>query len=600
MIHSGIGLTNSEKMMEPLLPQNDPEPSRRRAGLEQKREQYRYNYTINPPLAMADDVPWHDEPSLAWVKLMAVYMMKVLKNNRKAGEAISHTSMFGEFVSLLETLGREIAADPVHLIEDAKKAMAEVHIHGRPASLEDYSKLFQTIPLPAIAATFREDASFARNFVAATNPLIIQRVSSPGPLFPLTDEQFKSVMGPAASLSAFGEAGRLFLADYSMLSGAKTGVYQGAPKYVYDPLALFAASDEGALIPVAIQIQQEPGPDNPIFLPSHGVNWDIAKLMVMVADCNVSALYFHQARTHMVIEPIVIATHRQLSSSHPLNILLDPHFEGTLFINSLGQKSVFAPGGTIETISAATRDSFRALAVSAVSEDSGFLFTDTSLPRNLKNRGVDDASIIKDYPFRDDGLLIWKAIQDWVADYVGVYYQADEDVAGDVELQAWVAELLSDDGGRMKGLGEAGGMRTRSGLIETLTCIIFTASAQHWALNGPLSTLMAFVPYYPIAAYQPRPRATAGATEGDFLAALPPIEQAQAQFGASYLMGSVRYTTLGEYARGCFSDERVRPLLAAFEASLDQVEATINERNQNRAVPYPFMKPSVIPQSINI
>jgi len=44
----------------------------------------------------------------------------------------------------------------------------------------------------------------------------------------------------------------------------------------------------------------------------------------------------------------------------------------------------------------------------------------------------------------------------------------------------------------------------------------------------------------------------------------------------------------------------VRPLLAAFEASLDQVEATINERNQNRAVPYPFMKPSVIPQSINI
>jgi arachidonate 15-lipoxygenase len=152
----------------------------------------------------------------------------------------------------------------------------------------------------------------------------------------------------------------------------------------------------------------------------------------------------------------------------------------------------------------------------------------------------------------------------------------------------------------MRGLGEGGGMKTRACLIETVTSIIFTATAQHWALNGPLSTLMAYVPYYPIAAYQPRPKVTTGATEKNFLDTLPPIEQAQRQFGASYLMGSVRYTTLGQYPRGCFSDERVRPLLAAFDDDLDKVESTINARNATRSVPYPFLRPSVIPNSINI
>jgi arachidonate 15-lipoxygenase len=581
----------------PQLPQNDAEPSCRREALEQKRSQYRYNYTINPPLAMADSVPWHDEPSFSWLKLMAVYTLKTLRNNHLAGDVIEHSSSTSRLLSVLADLGRELKTDPDHLVDDIKAAMAEESLHGRPSSIEDYAKLFQSITLPEIAATYREDASFARNFVAATNPLIIERVSGVDDRFPLTDRDLQSVMGPQASLASLGAAGRLFLADYKMLAGAATSVYNGVQKYLYAPLALFAASEQGELVPVAIQLEQAPGPSNPIFRPSHGVNWDIAKLLVMVADCNVSALYFHQARTHMVIEPIVLATHRQLAASHPLFVLLDPHFEGTLFINSLGQKSVFAPGGTIETISAATRDSFRALAVSAVDR---FPFYDTSLPANLKSRGVDDPTVLRDYPFRDDGLLVWNAIRDWAAKYIAVYYQSDQDVAGDTELQAWVAELLAEDGGRLQDFGEQGGMKTRAGLVETVTCIIFTSSAQHWALNGPLSTLMAYVPYYPIAAYQPRPTETAGKTEADFLAALPPLEQAQRQLGASYLMGSVRYTTLGEYPRGCFADERVRPLLEGFRAALDLVETTINTRNLGRKTPYPFMRPSVIPQSINI
>ena len=259
--------------MDPVLPQNDPQPSKRVAGLEQKRAQYRYNYTINPPLAMAESVPFHDQPAFGWLKLAAVYTVKLLKNNRLAAQSIEHKSALSRAVDILVNLGREIATDPDNLFKDAKAAIESAQVQGRPSSLDDYAKLFQSIALPPIAATFRDDSSFASNFVSATNPLIIERVRSiDASRFPITDAQFQSVMGASATLASFGAAGRLFMADYKMVEGAATSSYKGAQRYLYAPIVLFAASDAGTLVPVAIQIEQKPAADNPVFLPSHGIN----------------------------------------------------------------------------------------------------------------------------------------------------------------------------------------------------------------------------------------------------------------------------------------------------------------------------------------
>jgi hypothetical protein len=40
-----------------------------------------------------------------------------------------------------------------------------------------------------------------------------------------------------------------------------------------------------------------------------------------------------------------------------------------------------------------------------------------------------------DYPNREDGLLVWAAIVDYVKDYVNLYYSSDSDVEKDTELQ---------------------------------------------------------------------------------------------------------------------------------------------------------------------
>ncbi|KAI4329123.1 hypothetical protein L6164_021422 [Bauhinia variegata] len=49
--------------------------------------------------------------------------------------------------------------------------------------------------------------------------------------------------------------------------------------------------------------------------------------------------------------------------------------------------------------------------------------------------------VIEDYPFAVDGLEIWLAIKTWVQDYCSYYYETDDTVKNDSELQSWWKEI---------------------------------------------------------------------------------------------------------------------------------------------------------------
>ena len=102
-----------------------------------------------------------------------------------------------------------------------------------------------------------------------------------------------------------------------------------------------------------------------------------------------------------------------------------------------------------------------------------------------------------------------------------------------------------------------------------------------------------------LACYAPRPTQKTGATEADYLNMLPPLDQAQAQMELGYLLGSIHYTTLGDYGRNYFDDTPVENPLAQFNKRLDELKDIIKQRNKKRR-PYKFLLPSGIPQSINI
>ncbi|MEG5047998.1 lipoxygenase family protein [Microcoleus sp. B4-C1] len=475
-------------------------------------------------------------------------------------------------------------------------------------SLDDYNRLFVDIRLPQISQRFQEDLIFAYMRVAGPNPLMLQQLSEQNKPLQITNEKYQQIIEKfefSDSLEAALQEGRLYQADYSMLKNMAQGSFpNNVKKYPCAPLALFAvppvSSSSRSLIPVAIQCQQPSVSENPpVFTPLDGDNWMVAKTIVQMADSNYHELVSHLGRTHLFIEPFVLATKRKLPANHKLIILLDPHFEGTILINYGAHKTLIANGGKVDELLASTIEDDRVLAVEGAKS---YLhnFNDVMFPKTLTSHGVGESAQLPDYPYRDDGRLIWDAINTWVRAYLSIYYTSDQQLLEDKALQNWAQELVSDQGGRLKNFGEdaSGAIKTLNYLIDAVSSIIFTASAQHAAVNFPQSELMSYTPAFPFAIYSPAP--TSSEKQGNFMSMLPSLDRSQTQIGVDYLLGSVYYTQLGQYNKGHFKDAKVMSYLGAFQNQLRDIEMEISKRNRSRLMPYKFLLPSQIPQSINI
>jgi arachidonate 15-lipoxygenase len=486
--------------------------------------------------------------------------------------------------------------------------------------LKDYQDLFQIIYLPNIANRVQEDNAFAEQRLAGANPIAIERLRTRLAKFPITDPQYQSVMGTSDSLQTALDEHRLYITDYQVLQEIVPGSVQigtnTVQKYIYHPIALFAVEQGNCpnrrLVPIAIQCYQDPAPDNPIFVApslhssaSERWAWQIAKLTVQIADANYHEFISHLGGTHLRMEIIAISTYRQLPITHPLGILLRPHLEGTLFINDAAVNGLVNHDGTVDKVAAGTLESSLLLSVKGA-QNYPFLFNESSLPMTLKSRGVDDLHCLPNYPYRDDALLIWDAINEWVSSYLKLFYLDDISVQTDPKIQAWIQDLTDPQGGQTIGIGEKvtddapAQIQTLTYLIEAVTLIIFTGSAAHAAVNFPQASLMAYVPNMPLAGYRPAPTTTEGIDETHYLDILPPLSQAENQMNMTYLLGSLYSQKLGDYGDSYFKDSRVKPILQAFQSRLKQIELEINTRNEVRCMHYDFLLPSRIPQSINI
>ena len=582
--------------MSAFIPQLDPDRPTRERQLADIRSQYVYNHEYLSPLAMVESLPRWEEPSWQWMVTVGEAALRVLVNHaendgdhKRRDETHAKHGLFREFVERATGEVRGL----VHIIKESIRSNV---VEGPPHTLESYAAMFRSIGLPPIHHDFHQDRVFAEMRVGGPNPVVLRRVERPVDHFPVTQEHFAQAISGTDTLEAAGREGRLYLLDYKLLEGIENSDYPDMQKYVYAPLCLLVLhKSRKVLMPVAIQCQQTPGPDNPIFTPVDGPSWQIAKTVVKVADGNHHEAVTHLGRTHLFVEPFVIATRRQLSPNHPLHILLVPHFEGTLAINNMAKGYLVDDRGPVDELLGGTIESTRHLTVRGVQE---YPFDRVMLPDTFRARGVDDPDLLPHYPYRDDALLFWDAVHRWVSSYLALYYRSDADVQDDHELAAWFAELVAADGGRVCGIGKSGRTCTREYLADAATLIIFTASVQHAAVNFPQYDLMSYVPNMPLACYAPAPTSK-HATHADYLAVLPPLNHANLQMGLGALLGTVRYTTLGQYGEGRFEDPRVAEPLRRFNEEIRAIGETIELRNKARR-PYEFLVPSGIPQSINI
>jgi arachidonate 15-lipoxygenase len=578
--------------MSAFLPAFDPDPDSRAAARLMKQGEYVFNHAYVSPLALVDDVPGRDRFPIDFTTAVLGKVITYMANEADGDSALRRKLRQMDLPLTGVALG---ASTAVRAVAGAVGQVIGIHAESRRLkSIDDYNALFHVIGLPPISKDFELDSTFAELRLAGPNPMMIHRIDKLDDRFPVTDELYQIAL-PGDTIAAAGAEGRLYLVDYRELDGIETGETAcGLKKYLYAPLALFAVDRTSKkLTPIAIQCKQKPGPDNPIFTPDDGYNWRIAKTIVEIADGNYHEAITHLGRTHLTVEPFAVAAHRQFAPHHPLNVLLQPHFNGTMAINHLARQKLISVGGVVDQLLGGKITATLGLTAKAVQNHA---FKDQIPAETFRRRGVDDTTALPHFPYRDDALLHWDAIREWVASYLRCFYRSDAEVAADTEVAGWINEVSAKNGGRIKGVDPT---RTLVELVDVTSLVIFTASAQHAAVNFPQYDVMSYAPAMPLAGYAPAPTTKKGATEADYMDQLPPRDMAVLQMNTGYMLGNTHYTRIGEYDKGYLREPRIEELASRFARRLDEIEATIAERNQHRR-PYPFLLPSGVPQSINI
>ncbi|GAB0495702.1 hypothetical protein MMPV_007007 [Pyropia vietnamensis] len=514
-------------------------------------------------------------------------------------------------------------------------------VPGGDAAYADFRSLFRSIPLPPVAKLVDSDDMFARLRVAGPNPMSIRAVkkqdlSATSPSLPFTDAHLQALKGyEKDTLAAATADGRLFVLDCrptgKVLADAEkkypsdadmVGGMDGYGKQCqFAPVALFVlsptatAKNPGRLEPVAIAVGGPKATATPInlFTPADGSAWAAAKLIVNASDGAEQELKWHLGLTHLMINGIAAATHRELEEeSHPIWRILTPHYDGLFFLNSLVPSTLLAPKETVDKL-VPVSTAAAAQYVKSVLKTTHFnsLFPDV----HLKARGMMDPRL--DNPYREDTLAHWSILHEFVSEFVGCYYPNDAAVVADYELQAWAAAITA--GGQL-GFGERaadgstatpGAISSVAYLIDAITLIIFTGSVQHAAINFPQHDLMTYTPFYPLGVRLP-PSMEGGDGQivkeqgGSIREWLPSPNIALLQLSVCYLLGSVIHQPLGTKPMairqwgGWYQNRKVSIALNRMNRRLIELEKHIARREANNEVKYEYLRPTRVPRSINI
>ena len=450
-----------------------------------------------------------------------------------------------------------------------------------------YDHMWATTPIPPVAQRLHDDAFFGYSRLAGPNPMAVRRAEALPDALRLDAQKADAAAGE--SLAAALAAGRVFVCDYAMLGpmAKEDATYKliTGPGYNTAPIAVFVrAADSSDLMPVAIQVGQKPG-ESPVFYAQRGDTsapgywgWEMAKSVVQAADFNHHEMFSHLGSTHLVSEAFCIATHRTLPPGHPLRCLLEPHFEGDLWINQIAA-SVIMGKGTFADLILAPEITIQQQCAGQARLDWDLM---SMIPEvEIRERGLDDPAL--DFPYRDDAITIWEDIRTWIDEYVRVYYTDDAAVAGDTDLKAWLTEASTE--GKVRGIPD---VKDRETLITVLTQVIFTASAQHAAVNYLQKDQMAYAPFMPGMLSDVPREADRTYTAQDWFRMFPGFIASFAQLYFLNVLGTVHYRRLGDYRTNvfphpeCIVDDRARQALDRFRARLTETEKTITARNAGR------------------
>uniref|UniRef100_A0A673YTB8 Arachidonate 12-lipoxygenase n=1 Tax=Salmo trutta TaxID=8032 RepID=A0A673YTB8_SALTR len=444
---------------------------------------------------------------------------------------------------------------------------------------------------------WKEDWFFGYQCLNGSNPRMIQRCKELPGNFPVSGDMVQGSLAPRTTLDKELKAGNIYLIDYAIMDGVPTNVIRGKPQYIAAPLCLLYEHPDQGLIPIAIQLGQTPGLDTPIFLPNDPpLAWLLAKIWVRHSEFQVFQLLSHLLRTHLLVEVFCVATLRQLPAVHPVYKLLAPHLRYTLEINCRGRTQLVSADGIFKRVVSTGGEGLLVL-----SQREYKVLTYRSLQPcwDFQQRG---ATTLKDYFYREHSLMLWDAIHSFVSGMISVYYHCDSDVVEDPELQNWIKDIAEEGFVDVPTFGLSNELKNKAELVTLLSVAIFTSTAQHAATNNGQFDWCAWVPNTPCTMRHPTPTDKDAVTMEMIMDSLPDVSQTCLEMAITWHLGRPQpdAVPLGQYPEQYFTEPQAQEVIDRFRKELKDIEEHILSQNRGLELPYLFLLPSRIENSITI
>ncbi|XP_070796966.1 polyunsaturated fatty acid 5-lipoxygenase isoform X3 [Pituophis catenifer annectens] len=467
----------------------------------------------------------------------------------------------------------------VDFILNYTKAMENLYINrfmhmfqSSWSDFADFEKIFVKISNTIseyVMQHWQEDFMFGYQFLNGCNPVLIKKCIELPKKFPVTTEMVEYSLERNLTLEQEIKLGNIFIVDYELLDDVEVNKTDPCTaQYLAAPICLLYKNLENKILPIAIQINQAPQQSNPIFLPSDAkYDWLLAKIWVRSSDFHIHQTVTHLLRTHLISEVFAVAMFRQLPAVHPLFKLLIPHVRFTIAINTKAREQLICEYGLFD-----------------------------------KSRHMESNEDIPYYYYRDDGVKVWDAIKSFVTDIINIYYGSEEAVCEDLELKAFVKDIFVYGMRSNKDSGFPKAIKTREKLSEYLTIVIFTSSAQHAAVNFGQYDWCSWIPNAPPTMRCPPPTEKGKTTIEYIIKSLPDRGRSCWHLGAVWALSQFQENEvfLGIYPDEHFTEKPVKEAMRKFRKNLDRIASYIAERNRNKKLPYYYLSPDQIPNSVAV
>jgi len=456
-------------------------------------------------------------------------------------------------------------------------------------SMEDFHGLRFYLEDKQVSNTFNtgwdKDSDFSKDILNSPKSLMFKLCKEIPEYFTLTDDDLKGVIEPNCKLADLIKEKKLFISDLSQVYGDGNQLefvpLNDKKKYkqcktlkkseaceVSPAVCLMYVNSEDKFKPLAIQLK--PGEKEYLFTADGSNSWHLAKMYYNNAAHGIYYYINNYLMTTATLETFQVGMLRTLSQAHPVYKLLRPYLSGAAASATITRKNILSE----VAIMGGGHSVFPTTLVKQFYKN--FNLQQLHIPKVMKKSGMHVNNIPK-FIFGDFMVLYWKTIEGFVTSIICLFYEDDEGIAADQEIQAFANEMaifgFGWEDGNFRGMPAT--FETRQQLIEICTIIIATSSIQSTALTYDQLQMSKFSPTNCSILRVPPPKSTEEVEVSRIISTLPTTIQQAAVISRAHtteMSTEKKECLLDESKETWFNKKEAVKIVKEFKSDLKEID----------------------------